>query len=345
LSEWAEIERRFQWSVRYPLLIECDTWGNVLWMSERTRLALGRSMNLLETIPWDLAPGNPVTTGRSVGLCFTRLWQAGGKVVVGARGSDFVSETEGLLRIQISFLHHYIRLQIIERNLSSRVRDRRRRSGFSPVRQIELERQRLGTELHTSVGQSLSAIRMQLEVVASQLTSAAPMVQQALDRISTLAADALEQVRSISKRLHPPEWQRLTLEAAIQQVWDLSGIPQRFESHLRIDALPGEPDLDAKVLIYRAAQEAVSNVIRHSGATRIEASLEAPGDKIILRFQDNGVGFDAQQLFSAPPNLAGGIGLRTIREQAEALGGTIEIASGPGGTKLEITVPFLPAHR
>lgn len=336
--------RRFQGSVRYPLLIECDTLGNVLWMSERTRLALGRSMNLLDTIPWELASGNPVTTGRGGGLCFTRLWQAGGRVLVGARESDVVPDTEGLLRIQISFLHHYIRLQTIEHNLSSRARGRRR-SGFSPVRQIELERQRLGTELHTGVGQALSAIRLQLELVGSQLSSAAPMVQQALDRISALAADALEQVRSISKRLHPPEWQRLTLEAAIQQVWDLSGIPQRFESRLRIDALPREPDLDAKVLIYRAAQEAVSNVIRHSRAARIEASLEAAGDKIVLRFQDNGVGFDAQQLFSAPASLAGGIGLRTIREQTEALGGTIKIESGPGGTKLEVTVPFLPLNR
>jgi signal transduction histidine kinase len=344
LSEWAQMGRRFQGSVRYPLLIECDTHGNVLWMSERTRLALGRSMNLLDTIPWELAPGNPVTTGRGGGLCFTRLWQAGGRVLVGARESDVVPETDGLLRIQISFLHHYIRLQTIERNLSNRARGQRR-SGFSPVRQIEMERQRLGTELHTGVGQALSAIRLQLEVVASQLSSAAPVVQQALDRISALAADALEQVRSISKRLHPPEWQRLTLEAAIQQVWDLSGIPQRFESRLRIDRLPGEPNLDAKVLIYRASQEAVSNVIRHSRATRIEASLEAAGDKIVLRFRDNGVGFDAQQLFSAPPSLAGGIGLRTIREQSEALGGTIEIESGPGGTRLEVTVPFLPVNR
>lgn len=344
MSEWAQMGRRFQGSVRYPLLIECDTRGNVLWMSERTRLALGLRMNLLDTIPWDLSPGNPVSTGRRAGLCFTRLWQAGDTVLVGARESDIVPETDGLLHIQISFLHHYIRLQAIERNLSSRARGRRR-NGFSPVRQIELERQRLGTELHTSVGQALTAIRLQLELVASHLSSPAPMVQQALDRISTLTADALEQVRSISKRLHPPEWQRLTLEAAIQQLWDLSGIPQRFESRLRIDTLPGQPDLDAKVLIYRAAQEAVSNVIRHSHATRVEASLEAPGDKLILRFQDNGVGFDAPQLFSAPPDLAGGIGLRTIREQAEALGGTIEIESGPAGTKLEIIVPLSPAHR
>jgi signal transduction histidine kinase len=344
LSQWAQMGRRIQGSVRYPLLIECDTRGKVLWMSERTLLALGPSMNLLDTIPWEISPGNPVTTGRGDALCFTRLWQAGGRVLVGAREADPVPETEGLLRLQISLLHHYIRLQAIERNLSSRARGRRR-SGFSPVRQIELERQRLGTELHTSVGQLLSAIRLQLEVVASQLSSPAPMVQQALDRISALAADALEQVRSISKRLHPPEWQRLTLEAAIQQLWDLSGIPQRFESRVRIDALPGQPDLDAKVLIYRAAQEAVSNVIRHSRATRVEASLEARGDKIVLRFQDNGVGFDAVRLFSAPPNLGGGIGLRTIREQAEVLGGTLEIESGPDGTKLEITVPFLPAHR
>jgi two-component system, NarL family, sensor kinase len=108
--------------------------------------------------------------------------------------------------------------------------------------------------------------------------------------------------------------------------------------------LPQQPDLDVKVLIYRAAQEAVSNIIRHSGATRVEASLQLQGSNLVLRFQDNGAGFDAARLFSSPPSLAGGIGLRTIREQAEALGGNLLVESGPDGTKLEITVPYQPAQ-
>jgi signal transduction histidine kinase len=312
-------------------------------MSERARLALGPATNLMDTISWAEPSANPVTTGRGAELCFTRLWEAGGRVVVGVREAKVIQEQEGLLRAQVSLLQNYIRLEAFENDLSSRARARRHRA-TSRVRQVELERQRLATQLHTSVGQLLSAIRLQLEVVASQVTSPVPIVRQALDRLSTLSAEALEQVRSIAKRLHPPEWQRLTLESAIQQLWDLSGIPQHFESTLRIDAV-GEPDLDAKVLLYRAAQEAVSNVTRHSRATTVAAALERRGDTIVLRVEDNGVGFDAAHLLAGPATLAAGIGLRTIAEQAEELGGTLQLQSGPGGTKLEVSVPLRPERQ
>jgi two-component system NarL family sensor kinase len=168
------------------------------------------------------------------------------------------------------------------------------------------------------------------------------MVQQALDRIGTLAADAGEQVRALSRRLHPPEWQRLTLEAAVRQLWDNSGIPQRFAASLRIEPLPGEPEQETKVLVYRAAQEALANLARHAQASRVEMALEARGDRLVLRIQDNGVGFDVARLFGAPANVASGIGLRSLREQASALGGRLEIVSGPGGTRLELAVPWSP---
>jgi len=165
-------------------------------------------------------------------------------------------------------------------------------------------------------------------------------VQQALSRISTLANDALEQVRSVSGRLYPPEWQRLTLADALQQLWDLSGIPHRFEASLRIQPLPHEPDLEVKVLIYRAAQEALSNIARHAGATRVDAALKTRGDCAILTVQDDGVGFDAAGLLGGPASVASGIGLRSIREQAAALGGRLEIQSGPSGTRLVVSAPF-----
>jgi len=116
-------------------------------------------------------------------------------------------------------------LQRAERDLSIFARQRRQGNGRGAVRQIELERQRLGRELHTGLGQMLAAIRLQLEIVAALLPDPPTLVQQALSRISTLANEALEQVRSVSVRLHPPEWQRLTLETALQQLWDISGIP------------------------------------------------------------------------------------------------------------------------
>jgi two-component system NarL family sensor kinase len=264
--------------------------------------------------------------------------EAGTRFRVDARMPAAMSA--GLLLLESSLLRHYLRLQLAERGLSTFARNRRRGTGRGAARQVELERQRLGRELHTGVGQMLAAIRLQLEVVAALLPDPPALVQHALTRISTLANGALEQVRSVSARLHPPEWQRLTLADALQQLWDISGIPQRFATSLRIQPLPHEPDLEAKVLLYRAAQEALSNVARHARATRVDAALEARGDCAILTIRDDGVGFDVAGLLRGPASVASGIGLRSIREQAAALGGKLEIHSGPTGTTLVVSVPF-----
>lgn len=325
--------------------MECDAQGKVLWMSEQTRAALGSPENLVLTIPQWQPPGTPVSPGRGVELCYTTLWEADGRYLIGARPPDQpaagIPGESTLFRLQTQLLHHYFRLQRAERSLSTRAR-RRRPPAFRAIRQVELERQRLGRELHTGIGQALSAVRLQVEVISSQLNSPTASVRQALDHIASLAADALEQVRTISKRLHPPEWQRLTLTEALRQVWELSGIPQRFNASLSMDPLPRDPVFEAKVLLYRAAQEAISNLIRHSRATRVSAALESREYGLILRFQDNGVGFDCAQLFVHPASVAAGIGLRSIREQAEALGGSFSIESGPSGTTLQVSVPWVP---
>lgn len=329
----------------YPLLMECDRSGRVLWMSDYTRATLGSSVNLMATIPrWRSSATSPAGPTE---LVYSRLLDLGGSVLVGARplqpGEAAPEESEAaLLRLQGRLSLHYFRLLKAERILARRAYGRRGSGGTRALRQIELERERLGRELHTSVGQQLSAIRLQAEVIASEVPAGSSPVRQALDRIFTLTADALEQVRSISKRLHPPEWQRLSLSAALEQLWELSGIPQRFEASLVIGPLPREPELEAKILVYRAAQEAVSNLIRHARATRVNAALAERAGQLVLTFQDNGVGFDAARVFTAPPSVTGGIGLRSIREQAESVGGKLEIESGADGTKLEVSVPFNP---
>jgi two-component system, NarL family, sensor kinase len=279
-------------------------------------------------------------TRRSLQLLLTQLKETSGRVLQHLKAEP-ASQVEDLLRVEVKLLRHYIRLEAAAQQLAQS-RERRPPRRTSAVRQIERERQRLSVELHTGVGQLLSGIRLQVEILMAQLPAPGPVVAKALERITTLNEEALEQVRSLSQRLHPPAWQRLTLEAAIQQLWDLSGIPERFESHLRIEPLEQQPELESKVVIYRAAQEAVSNLIRHSQATRVEAALEARAGRVVLHFADNGVGFDARDLFSSTPGLTSGIGLRTIREQAEALGGRLQITAGEGGTKLEISVPLAP---
>jgi two-component system, NarL family, sensor kinase len=246
----------------------------------------------------------------------------------------------GLLRLQSRFVAHYFRLQSAERKLATWLQANRPSAGIGAVRQIEKERERLGRDLHTGVGQLLVAIRLQLEVIATQLPAPPSGVQRALDHIAALANDAGEQVRSLSHRLHPPEWQRLTLEAAIRQLWESSGVPQRFETSLQVESLPREPEQEAKVLVYRAAQEALANLVRHAKTSRVDMKLETRGRLVVLSVQDNGVGFDVARLLTAPANIAQGIGLRSIREQAASLGGALDIVSGADGTRLELSVPF-----
>lgn len=330
----------------YPLLMECDHSGRVLWMSEYTRSVLGSSSSLLNTIPrWRPFGGVQEGSGE---LVYSKLLDLGGTVLIGARPvlpAESLPESgeTSLSHLQGQLLLHYFRLLRAERHLAGRARRRRGPGGLRALRQIELERERLGRELHTSVGQQLSAIRLQAEVIGGGLPPGYEPLRQAVDRIFALSAEALEQVRSISKRLHPPEWQRLSLGAALEQLWELSGIPQRFEASLRLGPLPREPELEVKILLYRAAQEAVSNLIRHSRASRVEVSLEERGGDLVLKFLDNGVGFDVEAVFVAPPSVIDGIGLRSIRDQAKGLGGKLVVASGPNGTKLEVIVPFKPA--
>jgi two-component system, NarL family, sensor kinase len=278
-------------------------------------------------------------------FCFWLVWESRDSVLIGAYAVEAEpKETNDLSRIQRRLTLHFLQLLGLERRLFASAQKRRGRGGRNAVRQIEMERQRLGRELHTGVGQMLAAIHLQLEVIATELPSPPANVGQALRSISTLAADTLEQVRGISRRLHPPEWQRLALESAVRQLWDVSGVPQRFEASLHIDPLPWEPHLEVKILIYRGLQEALSNLVRHSRATRIAVALEVRGGQLVLSVRDNGVGFHARSVLSAPASVAFGIGLRSIRETAQELGGRFDVESGPDGTELVVSVAPFPAE-
>jgi signal transduction histidine kinase len=239
----------------------------------------------------------------------------------------------------------YFRLEGAERKLALRVRERRRGSAWKATRQIERERQRLGRELHTGVGQMLAAVRLQLDLISAHVIDPPASVRQAIERISILVRDALEEVRSISKRLHPPDWQRLDLAASLRLLWGMSGVPETYQSEFEVEALTDEPDLDRKILIYRCLQEALSNITRHSRATRVSVRLAARDQLLVLTVADNGVGFDARQVLTGPPGVATGIGLQAVREHAAALGGTFQIQTGPVGTKLELAVPFPEMRR
>jgi signal transduction histidine kinase len=104
--------------------------------------------------------------------------------------------------------------------------------------------------------------------------------------------------------------------------------------------LPVDVEPVIKAVFYRAAQEALSNIDEHSRATRVRLTLAPAADRIELAVWDNGPGVDTAALAAAPAALRSGLGLRSIREQAAAVGGKVVFESGPLGTKLIVSAPF-----
>ncbi|HYA17715.1 MAG TPA: sensor histidine kinase [Bryobacteraceae bacterium] len=194
------------------------------------------------------------------------------------------------------------------------------------VQELEAERERLGRELHAGVGQPLAGIRMNLEILDACAASLPEAAAAALDRLHRLADEALEQTRALAHRLHPPAWQQLPLAAALRQLFENSGI----EAALDFDTALREPAHSVRVALYRCAQECLSNVIRHSGATRVEVSLRMAGSRMELAVADNGHGMI---------EAGNGIGIASIRERAGELGGSATITSNQRGTTVVVSIP------
>jgi two-component system, NarL family, sensor kinase len=247
--------------------------------------------------------------------------------------------TAVLILLEQGFLQRMRRLEGSEARLRRIVLRSQRDAGRRAIRHVERERRRLGRELHTGIGQLLAAIRIQLEVIETKAPQPSANVADALDCIGMLAADALEQVRTVSKGLYLPAWQTMPLDDALLQLWERSGMGQRFTGGVRLGPLPGEPDPETKSLLYRAAQEGLSNVVRHAGASRVDLALDADDDRLTLTVADDGIGFDPARALARAAS-ACGIGLRAIREQAALLGGRFRVESGASGTRLELSVPL-----
>jgi signal transduction histidine kinase len=313
-------------AVTHPLLFECDKEGRVVWMSRRAREVVGDR-------PLRAAMSEYLRNGASF-----RVWTAftlPATLLFAAQIETHRNEP-GDLELQEDLLGLYFRLETAERKLAEVAARRKRVGRRAPaLYQIERERQRLGRELHTGVGQMLAAIRLQLEFIATQMPNPSEAVGRALEKAGKLAEDALEQVRGVSRRLYPPEWQRLSIEEALTQMWETTGIPQRFASELRLEPPPREPAQEVKVVLYRAAQEALSNILCHSGAGSVEMTLRTCEDRIVLSVSDDGGGFDA-----GAQHAKSGMGLRSMRDAAEEIGAKFDVESQPGRTTLTVIAPF-----
>ncbi|MBI4319774.1 MAG: hypothetical protein HY675_14895 [Chloroflexi bacterium] len=196
------------------------------------------------------------------------------------------------------------------------------------------ERQRLARDLHDSVTQLLYGATV-LGEAARRLAEAGDM-RQASDRIvqfGQAVQQALKEMRLLVYELHPSPFEQDGFVAALQQ--RLNAVEKRAGLTARL-VVEGETDLPHEVqeAMYRIAQEALNNVTKHAAATSVTVRLRVSSQEVALEVVDNGKGFDALEY-----ERCGGIGLSSMRERAEALGGSLLIVSAPGcGTTVRAIV-------
>ena len=197
------------------------------------------------------------------------------------------------------------------------------------------ERQHLARELHDSVSQALYSIVLGAHAAKKLLDHPDPASSQraaeALSYVQSLAEAGLAEMRALIFELRPDILEREGLAAALRKQAEAVGVRHGLESELEAS----EPTLtfSAKQALFRVAQEALHNVVKHAQAQRVTVKLCQEDAQVHLTIQDDGVGFETDGLFP------GHLGLKGMRERVAALGGELTIASGPGGTTVAATVP------
>jgi signal transduction histidine kinase len=196
------------------------------------------------------------------------------------------------------------------------------------------ERQKLARELHDSVSQALYSIALGARTARTQLDRDPAKVVEPLDYVLSLAQAALAEMRALIFELRPESLEQNGLVAVLTRQADSLRVRHRIEVSTQLGDEPAGA-LEVKQAVYRIAQEALHNVVKHARAAHVEVSLACRDGWLRLDIQDDGAGFDAGGDFP------GHLGLRSMRERATQLGGTLLIDSAPGhGTRVVAKVPL-----
>jgi two-component system sensor histidine kinase UhpB len=222
------------------------------------------------------------------------------------------------------------RLAASFRRLLARVEDEQRRSGRLVLKAQEEERRRLARDLHDEVNQALTAILLRLQALSQ---SAPPDLADELGEVKKLVNQAMGELLQLARQLRPTALDDHGLVPALATHVRRFASQTGIEADLRTSGEAAALAPDQEIAVYRVAQEALANVARHAGASRVEVDLDAAADGLELRVRDDGRGFDSG-------GRAGGLGLDGMAERARLVGGELRIDSRPGaGTELVLRVP------
>jgi signal transduction histidine kinase len=197
----------------------------------------------------------------------------------------------------------------------------------------EEERRRLSRELHDEVGQSLTAVISYLWLVDRGLDAAAVESREHLGEARRLAAKTLSDIRELSQLLRPSMLDDWGLGPSLEAHLDAFRRRHELTAGLTIEGLPERLPPEFETAVYRITQEALTNVVRHARASRVDVSVRADGRRLVLVVADDGIGIPRG---SDRPH---GMGLVGIRERVLALGGSFSLGGSPG-TELRVELPL-----
>lgn len=232
-------------------------------------------------------------------------------------------------RVEVSGPQEVRELGAVFNDMLERLERERHESGWDALKAQEAERKRVAQELHDEVGQALTAVMLQLGRLAKRTpTAAGEELNEALETTRT----SLEDVRRIARQLRPEALDELGLVAALNALAttfaDRTGLRIRRELP---DSMPPIGD-EAELVLFRVAQESLTNAARHAETPRIDLTLERSGGRIVLHIRDYGRGIDG---------IRAGSGIRGMRERALLIGADLSISSAPGGgTDVFLVLPL-----
>ena len=216
-----------------------------------------------------------------------------------------------------------------------KAQDQLRRLSGSIMESQEKERTAIARELHDELGQILTALRMDSVWLRDRLKESEPKAHARARRMCELIDQTISDVRHIATRLRPPVLDDLGLVDALE--W----LTRDFEERTGMACVYARhevPELDGFTAIaaYRVAQEALTNVARHSTASQVDLILDVAGENLVVKVVDNGSGFDLENLSESVS-----LGIAGMRERASLIGGELKISSSPGkGTEVVMVAPL-----
>ena len=230
-------------------------------------------------------------------------------------------------------------VRLLERLADSEKRFRRISRGV--LRLQEEERARVSRDLHDGIGQSLTALKIQLELVEQEASREGSALASRIESVRELAESCLSEVRQLAHLLRPQMLDELGLVPTLR--WLVRTMRQRtgIDVILECNGFEERMDPDRETLIYRLSQEALTNVAKHAGSTAALLRLERRGDRLRLQVEDKGSGFDAEKFLGARDE-DHGFGVRAMRDRVHFFNGRFAIRSAPGeGTTIEAEIPLV----